>query len=388
MFWGPLGAEPPWRRVKIDSDLPQTLPPQKKQKVDLTQVGPSMLRSLPGQKDQRQEYHWLHGKISNPAATDGRLHSPEDYYWWRLPEEARRNVAVHGIDSCSKLIGLKGPDFGFLLFHDDIKIFARLLGIIRSARTRRADMMSIWEREMLRIPLAYKAHTVHKAVGVHAGFNPRHRAGPAPASVLRLLAQLKTDGADPGALADQTVQARIAAGIEDSTGHTYHSHLNMIEWACEIYGSPMCPASMQTIRRVATVCNNPNTLRGWLAAWRRLHLQRGVLWQGDRDPILQAIRTGTLKSLPAGPPKRRVRLHLLKRVLVQAIKEDMLLIGAIICLAYVFALRIPSELLRQGHRGQFVTTASEVRICNLKRKHRRGLVTLTRSCTCSSDPIR
>ena len=45
----------------------------------------------------------------------------------------------------------------------------------------------------------------------------------------------RISGGDIIALADQTLQARMAADIEDSTGNTYHSHLNSVERACAAF---------------------------------------------------------------------------------------------------------------------------------------------------------
>ena len=145
---------------------------------------------------------------------------------------------------------------------------------------------------------------------------------------------------------------RAAASVADSTSVTYVSHINMISWACSVLGVSLCPAPVAGIRKVAVVCNNPMTLRGWLAAWRRLRVLRGVKWEGDGDSLLRAVRAGTSRRLPLGPPKRRVRISLLMRLLKAAIQQKEFLVGAACCLAYVFALRVPSELLAQGRRGQ------------------------------------
>ena len=61
--------------------------------------------------------------------------------------------------------------------------------------------------------------------------------------------------------------------------------------------------------------------------------------------------------------------------------------GAAVCLAYVFALRVPSELLGQGHRSQFVCHADRICIARLRRKGQRQLTELVRSCTCSTNRL-
>ena len=129
------------------------------------------------------------------------------------------------------------------------------------------------------------------------------------------------------------------------------------------------------------------TLRGWLVSWRRLHLLRGAPWQGDQDPLLKAIRVGTSRRLPLAPPKRRIRAGLLSRLLKECIKADYFVTGAAFCLAYVFALRVPSELLAQGRRSQFKVFADRICYTGLKRKGRTQLSELVRSCTCRTSPL-
>ena len=191
--------------------------------------------------------------------------------------------------------------------------------------------------------------------------------------MLKRLEAFQLKGGDAAALANEAIHGRIAASIEDSTRQVYFSHVNMVEWACRVFNGQVCPTELPTIRRVAMICNNPQTLKGWLASWRHLHLQRGNSWQGDADPMLKPMRTGTLKALPDAPPKRRIRRPLLRKLLKAGIKRDLILEGGIMCLAYVFALRIPSELLSQGRWEQFKTDQSSISIIPLKRKLKRSL---------------
>ena len=129
------------------------------------------------------------------------------------------------------------------------------------------------------------------------------------------------------------------------------------------------------------------TLRGWLASWRRLHILRGERWEGDADLLLRAIRTGTSRRLPLGAPKRRVRMPLLSALLKASARTRDFQMGAACCLAYVFALRVPSELLGQGLRGQFVVYPDKICLVGLRRKGRQQLTELVRSCTCRSNPL-
>ena len=94
------------------------------------------------------------------------------------------------------------------------------------------------------------------------------------------------------------------------------------------------PAELDTIRRVTSVVNDPSTLRGWLAAWRLLHVCARFPWMGDRDPCLVAIRTGLHKRLGPLPLKRRCRKHLLRNVLRSAARKQLWEVGALAVLAH------------------------------------------------------
>ena len=239
----------------------------------------------------------------------------------------------------------------------------------------------------MKVPNSMRPVTFHQALGSNPPVSARHRAGLPSTAVLSLLRDFKRPGGNVMDVADVTLQGRMAASMEDTTGVKYYSHINMLQWACSVFECPICPASVQNIRRVALVCNNPSTLRGWLAAWRRLHIQRGFTWEGDNDAVLKAVRVGTLKAAPLGPPKRRVRRPLLRKLLRAAISSGRMWIGAMLNLGYIFALRMPSELFRQGRRSQFLLSARSIRIVNLKRKHKRSLCELARWCTCNTEPL-
>ena len=67
----------------------------------------------------------------------------------------------------------------------------------------------------------------------------------------------RSERGDASAVVDELVQSRVALGIQDATALTYHSHLNMIEKTCAVFGALVCPAHIQDKRHVATMCNNP-----------------------------------------------------------------------------------------------------------------------------------
>ena len=240
---------------------------------------------------------------------------------------------------------------------------------------------------MLRLPRQVVPRTLHEVLGCNVPHLPHHKAGPTPSQVINCLEDFRAKGGDAIEAVDEAVSSRLTLSIQDASGRTYASHLNMIEKVCNLLGADVVPATIKTIRRASTLCNNPQTLKGWLAAWKRLHLQRGEQWAGDGDSELSAIRLGTFKSLPLAQPKKRIQKQLLRRMLHAAIKMDEFWIGAGCCLAYVFGLRVPSELLGQGRRDQFRIEPHCVRLVDLKRKGRADLSRLVRNCTCSLDAI-
>ena len=107
------------------------------------------------------------------------------------------------------------------------------------------------------------------------------------------------------------------------------------------------PASLDLILRVSALVNNHNTLRVWLAAWRDWHIQEREQWPGDQNPFLRRVRKGTERLNPRPAPKGRVRFPLWRKLLQLAAQKNLIAFGTLCNLAYIFAARVPSELLNQ-----------------------------------------
>ena len=327
-----------------------------------------------------------------PTHREGAPGELGNIFWSRMPSRAKAFLAARGICSLLDLLMCAQDRLRAWMAEVEFKHFARLVQIILEAAGEESykykdSLVLRWEREVMKVPAWARASTVHQALGLEDHKNSKHRAGATPLQVLGELEEYTAAGGSPAEIADEVAQGRVASSIMDSTAVTYSSHLRMVERACMVFEAVVCPADIVTVRRVAAVCNNPMTLRGWLASWRRLHMLRGFEWAGDKDPLLRAIRSGTARRLPLQPPKRRVRLPLLQALLKEAIRTEEFWLGAAFCLAYVFALRVPSELLGQGHRSQFVSYADRVCLVRLKRKGQRQLTELVRSCTCSTNRL-
>ena len=147
------------------------------------------------------------------------------------------------------------------------------------------------------------------------------------------------------------------------------------------------PATLPTLRRVSSIVNNPSTLRGWLAAWRQVHVLTDRNWQGDSDQFLRSVRLGLVKSLGPMPLKQRMRATRLTRVLRSCVRRGLFLEAAAAAISYVFALRVPSELLKQAQCDLFNVSATRISYGPLHRKGHLHKSTLVRHCTRSSRPL-
>ena len=187
---------------------------------------------------------------------------------------------------------------------------------------------------------------LHAAVG-RAPPAGRSFAGPTPTQEIQLLAELTASGACVEQLLEDITLARARAALATSTNSSYASHRRMISWACSVLGEMPIPASLDLILRVSALVNNHNTLRVWLAAWRDWHIQEREQWPGDQNPFLRRVRKGTERLNPRPAPKGRVRFPLWRKLLQLAAQKNLISFGTLCNLAYIFAARVPSELLNQ-----------------------------------------
>ena len=89
----------------------------------------------------------------------------------------------------------------------------------------------------------------------------------------------------------------------------------------------------------------------------------------------------------AAQATKSLRRPLLPQLLQGAVEKGDFQAGAIMNLAYVFALRVTSELLHQGYKAQFYITSAAISITGLKRKAQKTPLELFWKCTSGSDPL-
>ena len=202
-----------------------------------------------------------------------------------------------------------------------------------------------------------------------------------------MLQLLRREGWDLRSICDSVADARANAGVQESSARTYDAHLRGVEVVCGLLGECAFPAKLETIRRVSSVVGNPTTLRGWLAAWRRLHCVVRLPWAGDRDPFLISVRTGLRRCIGPTPPKKRCRKGLLRRLATAAVQRQWWSAGAFCVLAYTFGLRPPSELMRQASAELFWDAGPHIAYGPIRCKGQPHPQTLKRWCVCEQDQL-
>ena len=302
-------------------------------------------------------------------------------FWSRIPLPLLAALAKGGIDSAAKLREAPAAAVLKILPWQVYTQYEDLL-----SELRRPEGSSVFS--LFRVLAKYPAPPGSLQIGDLAPAVGSARASRAtPSSNVSALQQLKRQGWDPRAVCDAVADARANAGVRPSSANTYDSHLRGVEFVCGVLAEAPLPASLATIRRVSSVVGNPSTLRGWLAAWRRLHLIARLPWAGDRDPFLLAVRAGLRHNIGPTPPKKRCRRGTVRRLAAAATQQHLWEVGAFCVLAYIFALRVPSELVRQAKPSLFNCKGARIAYGPIQRKGKSDLQTLRRWCTCDSDPL-
>lgn len=213
--------------------------------------------------------------------------------------------------------------------------------------------------------------------------------GPSPRQNLVMLRGHASTGGNLGAALDEVVHGRMGNLLAEGSCTTYQSHVRLILQFCLLLNASPLPAERSTVMRFIGLFNNARTLRGALAAWRQLHIRSHVLWVLEGDVYCSMLQRAVRRSMAPRAPRHALRKPLAVRLVLMAVDKggQWLEVAAIVALAYVFGLRVPSELLRQRRAGLWSYGGTAIHYGPIGRKHRNGQVTLMRSCICSSVPV-
>ena len=309
--------------------------------------------------------------------------------WPMLPARIRRNLEGLGIPE-SSFVALDWQEVKARLRASGHSGYFRILEAVHKAlrESSRDGLAEHRAARLLRDPAcsALFSTELHAA----AGCSPpqgRSTAGPTPTQELELLARMVDSGNDIRNLLDEVAAGRARAALAHSSRGTYASHCRVIDWACSIVGESPVPASTVLISRIASVVNHPSTLRGWLAAWRDWHIACGEKWQGDQDHYLRKIRKGTERLTPQLSERGRLRFQLWAKVIRASASFGWIEFGALCNLSYLFALRVPSELLSQCTKAKLRMSRNSLQYGPIRRKGKLHPSTLTRWCICNSHPV-
>ena len=253
--------------------------------------------------------------------------------------------------------------------------------MINKSETEHTSLAFIMDHE--------KGHpSVHQHLNLQWLRTPNSRSlAPPPTEVVRTLRGLAVQGNDIGDILDQVSRSRAALSVRDASQRTYMSHLKTVCAVCDLLQVQVVPASVSTIRRYTAICNNAATLRGHLAAWQLVHTVMGIPWAGSRDHFIRAAQAGLTRWQPNRPQRMAIRLDLTSRIVDHCFRSGsrkLILFGIMAALAYLFALRVPSELLRQATLQIIGANGEQLSYGPINRKQAEGLVTLRRQCLCQS----
>lgn len=299
--------------------------------------------------------------------------------WSRLPGTVHRSLQSAGVNNADDFRMLDIDATSSVLALPSVRPFNDVLLCFRSVPFD----MALFLQRLMSAPRESRSRTVHAALG--APVMPYFR--PTPSESIRVLAHARSQGADIEAVLDGIIDCRAGSSIAQSSGRTYSSHLTQIRRVCGLLQAQVCPADISTIRRVSAVVNHPSTLRGWLSAWRHLHILARHPWRGDGDPHLYAARAGLARHTEPPPVRRRMRGQRLLRTLRPCVQAGHYFEAAAAALAYIYGLRVPSELLRQARSDMFRCRGHRITYGPVRRKGKVAPSALTRYCCCASQPL-
>ena len=165
----------------------------------------------------------------------------------------------------------------------------------------------------------------------------------------------------------------------------YLSGLRLIFLFCGLLGAEMIPANPQTAWRLASIVSNDNSLKVYLAAWRKAHILMGFGWPCESCAVLRDIKHGIRNLMAPRLQRPCIRALRLRCLIATAVAQRAPFRAASYCFAYQFLLRVPNELLRQFKPCMFTIEPGTncVRVGPLQRKTERNAYVMA-PCICNS----
>ena len=227
------------------------------------------------------------GMAASQPSVDTR--QPASDWWSLLPVKLLSALSLRGIN-CFKDVHAKAEsDWKVLRLSPNMTPFGVLLDQLR--QTTELDEFTL-HRLLLACPGTSGGLHLCDVLAAGAIKKRPDQWVSKPSANISALERLRAAGVDPRPWCEAVATARVRSAVAPSTAETYDSHLRQIRRACLALDVCPLPATLETIRCVSSIVSHPSTLRGWLAAWRRLHCTARQAWAGDRDPFLLAIRMG------------------------------------------------------------------------------------------------
>ena len=127
---------------------------------------------------------------------------------------------------------------------------------------------------------------------------PHTQAPAAGRAALKLLWTENQSSEELSRSTDELVLARILSSVRPSTLEAYSSALRLIFLFCSILNQDMIPTSAPTVWKLAAIINNANSLKVYLAAWRKAHILMGARWPCESCAVLRDIKRGIRNLMP------------------------------------------------------------------------------------------
>jgi len=147
------------------------------------------------------------------------------------------------------------------------------------------------------------------------------------------------------------------------------------------------PASEKLVMQYTAVFGNAQTLQQYLKhlRWAHRFLRLANNWD---TPALQQVVRGVRKAASPPLPKVALTSRQVKKMVKAATKEGMSDVAALMAIARLFLLRVPSEALPlewDGDHSRISLRDSDATIVLMRRKNVTTPTSMTRACCCESS---